>query len=121
MVPTARSPSTACGEPLVEVFIGGIKTNISLFRRILLHPEFQAGNFDTGFLDRLLKEPRSVDERTRRRIPIAAIAAALFAQVESRGGPEISSLKSSRNGASREPLKKPVSNWKQSARAEAVR
>ena len=99
---------------LVEVFIGGIKTNISLFRRILLHPEFQAGTFDTGFLDRLLKEPKPVDERTRRRIPIAAIAAALFAQVESRGGPEISSLKSSRNGASREPLKKPVSNWKQS-------
>ena len=105
---------------LVEAFIGGIKTNISLFRRILLHPEFQAGNYDTGFLDRLLREPKPIDERTRMRIPIAAIAAALFAQVESRGGPEISSLKSSRNGALREPPKKTVSNWKRSAREEAL-
>jgi hypothetical protein len=54
------------------------------------------------------------------RIPIAAIAAALFAQVESRGGPEISSLKGSRNGAVREPPRKPVSNWKRSARKEAL-
>jgi acetyl-CoA carboxylase biotin carboxylase subunit len=106
---------------LVEYFVGGIKTNISLFRRILLHPEFQTGNFDTGFLDRLLQEPRAVDERTRRRIPIAAIAAALFAQVESRGGPEISSLKTSRNGASRELPSKPAGKWKQRAREEALR
>src|SRR6201984_943818 len=42
---------------LNEYFVGGIKTNISLFRRILNDPEFQAGRFDTGYLDRLLKEP----------------------------------------------------------------
>jgi len=40
---------------LHEYFVGGIKTNISLFRRILTDPDFQAGKLDTGYLDRLLK------------------------------------------------------------------
>jgi len=118
--PTRHDAINRMRRALVEYFVGGLKTNISLFRRILLHPEFQAGTFDTGFLDRLLQEPRPVDERTRRRIPIAAIAAALFAQVESRGGPEISSLKTSRNGASPEMPKKAASSWKQRAREEAL-
>jgi acetyl-CoA carboxylase biotin carboxylase subunit len=65
---------------LVEYFIGGIKTNLSLFRRILLHPDFQAGRVDTGFLDRLLQEPPVGDARTARRLPIVALAAAIFAQ-----------------------------------------
>jgi acetyl-CoA carboxylase biotin carboxylase subunit len=65
---------------LVEYFIGGIKTNLSLFRRILLHPDFQAGRIDTGFLDRLLLEPPVADARTARRVPIVALAAAIFAQ-----------------------------------------
>ena len=65
---------------LLEYFIGGIKTNISLFRRILLDPDFQAGRVDTGFLDRLLNEPAVADERTARRVPIVALAAAIFAQ-----------------------------------------
>ena len=42
---------------LYEYFVGGIKTNISLFRRILKDPDFRAGNLDTGFLDRLLAKP----------------------------------------------------------------
>jgi len=40
---------------LHEYFVGGIKTNISLFRRILTDADFQAGRLDTGYLDRLLK------------------------------------------------------------------
>jgi acetyl-CoA carboxylase biotin carboxylase subunit len=65
---------------LGEYFIGGIKTNLSLFRRVLLNPDFQAGRVDTGFLERLLAEPPMADDRTRRRTPIVAIAAAIFAQ-----------------------------------------
>ena len=42
---------------LYEYFVGGIKTNVSLFRRILKDPDFRAGNLDTGFLDRLLTKP----------------------------------------------------------------
>src|SRR5947207_8864832 len=41
---------------LTEYFVGGIKTNISLFLRILRDPDFRAANLDTGFLDRLLKK-----------------------------------------------------------------
>src|SRR5215472_1559864 len=39
---------------LNEYFVGGIKTNISLFRRILSDADFQAGRVDTGYLDRLM-------------------------------------------------------------------
>src|SRR5271167_4595919 len=66
---------------LHEYFVGGIKTNISLFRRILTDADFQAGKLDTGYLDRLLKlkspEIRSGDA------DVAAIAAGIFAILDS--------------------------------------
>lgn len=37
---------------LSEYEIGGVKTTIPLFQWILNHPDFVAGRFDTGFLDR---------------------------------------------------------------------
>ncbi len=49
---------------LGEYFVGGIKTNISLFRRILRDADFRAAKLDTGFLDRMLKRPE--DQRSRR-------------------------------------------------------
>ncbi len=58
---------------LYEYFVGGIKTNISLFRRILKDPDFRAGKIDTGFLDRLLANPAA--ETDERRPLIAALAA----------------------------------------------
>jgi acetyl-CoA carboxylase, biotin carboxylase subunit len=67
---------------LSEYFVGGIKTNISLFRRILRNPEFRAAKIDTGFLDRLLKEKDDA-ERDARKDPqaeeVAVIAAGMFA------------------------------------------
>ena len=42
--------------------MGGIKTNISLFRRILSDPDFRAAKLDTGFLDRLLAQKRPAAE-----------------------------------------------------------
>ena len=56
---------------LYEYFVGGIKTNISLFRRILKDPDFRAGKIDTGFLDRLLAQPSN--ETDERRPLIAAV------------------------------------------------
>jgi acetyl-CoA carboxylase biotin carboxylase subunit len=42
----------------LELFvIEGVQTTIPLHRRILADPEFIAGRFDTGFLDRLVKTP----------------------------------------------------------------
>src|ERR1700722_13205531 len=39
---------------LDEYVIGGIKTNLGLFRRILIDEDFRAGRIDTGYLERLL-------------------------------------------------------------------
>ena len=41
---------------LDELVIEGIRTNIPFLRRILAHPEFSAGDFDTGFVARMLAE-----------------------------------------------------------------
>src|SRR5579885_3196835 len=64
---------------LNEYFVGGIKTNISLFRRILSNPEFRAGNIDTGFLDRLLKQGHQADVPNPQAVEAAVIAAGMFA------------------------------------------
>ncbi len=63
---------------LDEYVIGGIKTNIGLFRRILLDEDFRAARIDTGYLERLLAEP---DAPLREDVPedVVALAAALFA------------------------------------------
>jgi len=110
---------------LNEYFVGGIKTNISLFRRILSHPEFHAARFDTGFLDRLLKEkPDSSDfaaqEQDKEAADVAAIAAGLFAAL----GPSAAEARERvapgvDNGDSK--TSPTTSNWKAVARREALR
>src|SRR6202162_6390311 len=64
---------------LNEYFVGGIKTNISLFRRILSDPDFRAAKIDTGFLDRLLKQPRAQVATDPAAVDVAGIAARIFA------------------------------------------
>jgi acetyl-CoA carboxylase biotin carboxylase subunit len=63
---------------LDEYVVGGIRTNIGLFRRILLDEDFRAARIDTGYLERLLALPPA---QAGREIPedVAALAAALFA------------------------------------------
>jgi acetyl-CoA carboxylase biotin carboxylase subunit len=63
---------------LEEYVIGGIKTNIGLFRRILMDADFRAARIDTGYLERLLAEPGMAVQET---VPedVVAVAAALFA------------------------------------------
>ncbi len=39
---------------LDEFVIEGIRTNIPFHRRLLAHPDFQSGNFDTNFVGRML-------------------------------------------------------------------
>ena len=99
---------------LYEYFVGGIKTNISLFRRILKDPEFQAGKLDTGFLDRLLLKPSN--ETDVRRPVIAAVGAALFASMEPKATLPNGTGATSTNGNA--PA---LSNWKRAARSEALR
>jgi acetyl-CoA carboxylase, biotin carboxylase subunit len=103
---------------LNEYFVGGIKTNISLFRRILSHPDFQAANIDTGFLDRLLKQKDAEASLTAdsQAAEVAAIAAGIFAVLGSAaaGLGERTVIDGSANKAV------PVSNWKASARREGL-
>jgi acetyl-CoA carboxylase biotin carboxylase subunit len=42
---------------LDEYVIEGIKTNIPFHRRVLGHPAFQAGNYDTRIVDQILNPP----------------------------------------------------------------
>src|SRR5450631_2801330 len=87
---------------LSEYFVGGIKTNISLFRRILGDADFQAGRVDTGYLDRLLKT--SAAEVVPEDSKVAAIAAGVFAVLDPASAAECSP------GA--------ASAWKRTARIE---
>ena len=43
---------------LEEYSITGIKTNAVLFRRILADPDFRAGKFDTGYIERFLNSKK---------------------------------------------------------------
>jgi acetyl-CoA carboxylase, biotin carboxylase subunit len=63
---------------LEEYVIGGIKTNIGLFRRILTDEDFRAARIDTGYLERLLADGAATEQKT---VPedVAAVAVALFA------------------------------------------
>jgi acetyl-CoA carboxylase, biotin carboxylase subunit len=95
---------------LDEYFVGGIKTNLSLFRRILRDSDFRAGNLDTGFLDRMpkQKEDPKVDPRVEK---IAVIAAGLFAAL---GTQDAGSAVLNGTGGTI------ASNWKIAGRREAL-
>lgn len=98
---------------LNEYFVGGIKTNISLFRRILGDADFEAGRFDTGYLDRLLKtKPPEVKEDA----DVAAIAAGLFTVLEP--APAAANGRCSASGTTNASA---ASGWRKAARTEALR
>ena len=103
---------------LDEYFVGGIKTNLSLFRRIFRDPDFQAGRFHTGYLDQLLKA--SVPSETAQKdSSVAAIAAGVFAMLDgSRAATTEASPRNGGNGPAREIGKASV--WKKAARTEAL-
>ena len=99
---------------LNEYFVGGIKTNISLFRCILRNADFRAGKLDTGFLDRMLKEhadqrPGGIDSIT---MEVAVIAAGMFAVLDP------ATASSNGSGATKA---KPASNWKAAGHREGLR
>jgi acetyl-CoA carboxylase biotin carboxylase subunit len=98
---------------LGEYFVGGIKTNISLFHRILDDPDFRAGRLDTGFLDRMLKS--EAPEPPAEHIQVAAIAAGIFAALE------LAPVSSNGNSFYRAAKgAEAPSSWKRAARTEAL-
>ena len=99
---------------LAEYAIGGIRTNLGLFRRILDDPDFREGRLDTGYLDRLLAEtPVAASEpATESRPPneaVAAVAAGVFQKLGASGP----------NPAA--PSERATSAWKQLGRREGLR
>jgi acetyl-CoA carboxylase biotin carboxylase subunit len=99
---------------LDEYFIGGIKTNISLFRRILRDADFRDAQLDTGFLDRMLKRPedKRVDAGAAE---VAAIAAGMFAAL----GSTAAAAGERTDGCGAQAATE--SNWKNASRHEALR
>jgi acetyl-CoA carboxylase biotin carboxylase subunit len=102
---------------LNEYFVGGIKTNISLFRRILNDPDFQSGNVDTGFLDRLLARSSAVGTVSGGDADVAAIAAGIFEMLDA-GAKQPGNISGSgvhaQNGNG-------AADWKRAARLEGLR
>ncbi len=92
---------------LGEYSIEGIKTNISFFLELLDHPDFQAGKFDTGFIDRWLETRTAGNRLTEVDRDLATIAAALF--------------HSDRPSVSPEPPKSATNPWKLDARRRSLR
>ncbi len=101
---------------LSEYFVGGIKTNTSLFRRILRDAEFRGAKLDTGFLNRMLKRPedKPVDANAAE---VAAIAAGIFTAL----GSTAAAAGESTSGSGAQAADKADSNWKSLSRQEALR
>ena len=110
--PTRAQTIARLKRALDEYFVGGIKTNLPLFRELLRYPDFVAGELDTGLLDRLLAG-RRVAAPDQERMRLAAIAAALFAHEEATAAPA-----SVRTNGAHPPAQ---SAWKLAGRREALR
>jgi acetyl-CoA carboxylase, biotin carboxylase subunit len=101
---------------LGEYFVGGIKTNISLFRRILSDADFRAAKLDTGFLDRMLKQKAEDRPTDPQAAQVAAIAAGIFAVLGVSGvaaGESANGSSGAKSGA--------ASQWQSVSRREALR
>jgi acetyl-CoA carboxylase biotin carboxylase subunit len=100
---------------LDEYTITGIKTNVGLFRRILVEPDFLCGEVHTKWLDELLCRPRSTMspageiQPTSPSADAAAIAAAIWQANQSRRHSSLSPSSSDQ-----------PSRWKQEGRREQL-
>ena len=106
---------------LYEYFVAGIKTNISLFQRILRDPDFQAGKLDTGYLDRLMKQGKADPIAHHGSPEVAAIAAGLFAALDASAATRSSGTAGIGQSGTTSTPALATSNWKVRGRAEALR
>jgi acetyl/propionyl-CoA carboxylase alpha subunit len=105
---TRHEAITRMKRALAEYRVEGIDTTIPFFSYLMNHPDFIAGRFDTGFIDRLLPEIDFVRARgaSNGMMDAAAIAAAILAFEESQRV-QLPELRES--------------GWKRAARTEALR
>jgi acetyl-CoA carboxylase biotin carboxylase subunit len=95
---------------LKEYFVGGVKTNLGLLRRILSNPEFLAGNADTGLLARMPFSRGADGGSDKKEREVAALAAGILQVIESRVG--------TADGSGEAPSSSP---WKNASRMEGLR
>src|SRR5271170_316345 len=112
--PTREAAIARLLRALDEYVIGGIRSNLGLFRRILSDDEFKAARIDTGYLDRLLAANSSTSEAHGSEDAAALIAAAIFECMRPTNG-------NGHNGASANEAKTDACGWKQAARRESLR
>jgi acetyl-CoA carboxylase biotin carboxylase subunit len=78
--PTRERAVARMRRALSEYVVTGIRTNLAFHEKLFAHPDFVAGNYDTGFLDRhrdqLLGYPRVPIENERAVAVAVALAAA---------------------------------------------
>jgi acetyl-CoA carboxylase biotin carboxylase subunit len=107
--PTREMAIARLNRALEEYTIGGIKTNLSLFRRLLHEPAFVNAEIDTGYLDRLLSEGKKSAPADLQKMRVAAVAAAMM-NGGNNGVAKAVALPASTNG-----------KWKRNARQESLR
>ncbi len=112
--PTREAAIARLLRALDEYVIGGIRSNLGLFRRILSDHDFKAARIDTGYLDRLLAANGLEPETGGSGDTAALIAAALFESMRPANG-------NGRNGASANGANADANGWKQAARREGLR
>ena len=95
---------------LGEYDVGGIKTNLGFFRRILDDPAFRAGDLHTQFIDEFLARG-GLAEHEEAEVPleVAALVAAIHRVAQANGG--------SRN----EPARAGGNRWREAGRSELLR
>jgi len=71
---------------LAEYHVGGIRTNLAFHRRVLRHPSFEAGEYDTGFIERFRADlaPAALDESSG---IMGAVGVALAARARQAAAP----------------------------------
>ena len=112
--PTRAAAIARLERALGEYHLGGIRSNLSLFRRILRDPVFRQGNLSTAYLDDLLL--RAHEPSRNGNAAMVAVAAAMFNAAQ----PVNSNGIAAPNGATAKPAAL-HSNWKKTARLEALR
>lgn len=114
--PTREAAIARLLRALDEYVIGGIRSNLGLFRRILSDADFRAARIDTGYLDRLLAESAERAEVNDESNVSALIAAAFFESTRTTNGNRPNGNSASSNEAASD-----VSGWKSAARREGLR
>ncbi len=105
--PTREAAIARMTRALDEYVIGGIRTNLQLFKRILNDGDFRAARIDTGYLDRLLSKEKPEAPAEESGVP--PTAAALFEVLEAK--PQTANT----------PVTAEAARWRSAARREALR